>query len=65
MKKFYTALILVLSTASFCLGGPYDPVVTTDYGNGTSVTYDGAKLVSSTNTVGGSKVTYNYDTADD
>ena len=62
MKKFYIALILVLTIPTFCLGGPYDPIVTVDYGDGTSATYDGPDLVSSTNTIGGSIVTYDYDT---
>ncbi len=52
---------LVLMVPSFCFGDPYDPIVTVDYGEGTSATYDGANLVSSTNTIGGSIVTYDYD----
>jgi hypothetical protein len=61
MKKFSIVLALFLITPTFCLGGPYDPIVTTDYGDGTSATYDGPDLVSSTNTIGGSIVIYDYD----
>lgn len=61
MKKFYITLILVLSIPTFCLAGIYDPIVTIDYGDGTSATYDGPNLVSSTNTIGGVTATYDYD----
>jgi hypothetical protein len=60
MKKLYTAIILVLTIPTFCLAGMYDPVVTTDYGDGTSVTYDGSNIVSSTQRIGDYTTTYDY-----
>lgn len=62
MKNLYLIQLLVFQLFSFsCLGGPYDPIVTQDYGDGTSATYDGHNIISSTQTIDNYTNTYYYD----
>lgn len=62
MKNLYFTCLFSFQLFAFsCLGGPYDPIVTQDYGDGTTATYDGHNIISSTETIDNYTNTYYYD----
>lgn len=61
MKKIISITAIICLFSFPALGDIYKTAVTVDYGDGTSATYDGPDMISSTQEIGGNIVTYYYD----